>query len=261
MKSKNKNQNPNLQVSQNNILPQFAPRLDPQREYIPPIYQKQSNVQYTQTILKPSLQLPQSKIIPQLQLKNTMQMDIPKKMEYEQMYVQPQIIQAPFQPQFYPFTQTKNVQNKELHKDLVKQIILQKRKRQGFGETTNNSLKPEEIGLNPTKKQKHFLSQNSVQLLKEWFYEHLDHPYPSADQKESLSKSTGLTYLQVSNWFTNTRKRIWAPSMRMVNSVKDQEKGENNSQIQQMQQQIQQQQQQIQQQLQNDPNNLWQNKL
>ena len=55
-------------------------------------------------------------------------------------------------------------------------------------------------------KKKHFLNQDAVAILKDWFYQNLDHPYPTSDQKEQLSKRTGLTYLQVSNWFTNSRK-------------------------------------------------------
>lgn len=65
-------------------------------------------------------------------------------------------------------------------------------------------------------KSKHFLPSSAVQILKAWFFEHLEHPYPSSEEKEQLSQETGLTYLQVSNWFTNTRKRVWAPSMRMI---------------------------------------------
>lgn len=173
----------------------------------------------------PSLQIKPTQIIPQIVPQFEKKIQEPQYIVEQQI---PQYIQQPqnifpnnqFQNQFYPFTQNKNVQSKDLHKDLVKQIILQKRKRQGFEGQQQTKVTDETV--NPTKKQKHFLSQTSVQILKEWFYDHLDHPYPSADQKEALSKQTGLTYLQVSNWFTNTRKRIWAPSMRLVNnSVKD----------------------------------------
>jgi Homeobox KN domain len=31
----------------------------------------------------------------------------------------------------------------------------------------------------------------------------------SNDEKETLSEDTGLSYTQVSNWFTNKRKRHW----------------------------------------------------
>ncbi len=76
----------------------------------------------------------------------------------------------------------------------------------------------EQAIINLKQKQKHFLPQTSVQKLKAWFFEHLDHPYPSAEEKETLARETGLTYLQVSNWFTNTRKRVWAPSMKLLSN-------------------------------------------
>lgn len=102
-----------------------------------------------------------------------------------------------------------NSANSMHQRDLVEQL-LNKRKR-AFYEGMK-SLDDERAS-----KKKHFLPTTAVQRLKDWFYEHLDHPYPSAEDKESLSKDTGLTYLQVSNWFTNTRKRVWAPSMKLLN--------------------------------------------
>jgi hypothetical protein len=108
-------------------------------------------------------------------------------------------------------------------REMVQQI-LQKKKRpfDVMSQSSGNDLLSQD-----QKKQKHFLPQTSVQHLKEWFYDHLDQyfifslisfsPYPTSDQKENLSKLSGLTYLQVSNWFTNTRKRVWAPSLRLIN--------------------------------------------
>jgi hypothetical protein len=98
-------------------------------------------------------------------------------------------------------------------REMVQQI-LQKKKRP-FDVMASQS--GSDLLSQDQKKQKHFLPQTSVQHLKEWFYDHLDHPYPTSDQKENLSKLSGLTYLQVSNWFTNTRKRVWAPSLRLIN--------------------------------------------
>ncbi|KAF0977153.1 hypothetical protein FDP41_003806 [Naegleria fowleri] len=60
-----------------------------------------------------------------------------------------------------------------------------------------------------SKQRKHFLPTNATEVLKDWFLEHIQHPYPSGQEKQALSQQTGLSYVQVSNWFTNTRKRSW----------------------------------------------------
>jgi hypothetical protein len=39
-----------------------------------------------------------------------------------------------------------------------------------------------------------------------WFLDHCEHPFPLPDQTNELVQKTGLSRVQVSNWFTNTRK-------------------------------------------------------
>ncbi|KAL0489879.1 hypothetical protein AKO1_006023 [Acrasis kona] len=64
------------------------------------------------------------------------------------------------------------------------------------------------------KRNTHFLSSDAVNILREWFQDNIEHPYPTSSDKEELSRKTGLTYLQVSNWFTNSRKRLWVPKLK-----------------------------------------------
>jgi hypothetical protein len=47
----------------------------------------------------------------------------------------------------------------------------------------------------------------AVKVLKDWMIAHLDHPYPTEDEKELLKMETGLTVGQISNWMANTRRR------------------------------------------------------
>lgn len=41
-------------------------------------------------------------------------------------------------------------------------------------------------------------------------------PYPKRRDKASLARETGLTELQVANWFINARVRFWRPLIERV---------------------------------------------
>ena len=60
------------------------------------------------------------------------------------------------------------------------------------------------------------LPESAVAVLRAWMMspEHVDHPYPSDEEKAALAAQTGISTKQVSIWFTNARKRIWVPLRR-----------------------------------------------
>ncbi|KAI3460283.1 hypothetical protein Pfo_016946 [Paulownia fortunei] len=64
------------------------------------------------------------------------------------------------------------------------------------------------------------LPERSVNTLRAWLFEHFLHPYPSEADKHLLSRQTGLSKNQVSNWFINARVRLWKP---MVEEMYQQE--------------------------------------
>ena len=55
------------------------------------------------------------------------------------------------------------------------------------------------------------LPSKSVNTLKLWFLAHQHDPYPSKEEKERLMQETGLSLVQLKNWFSNIRKRHWHP--------------------------------------------------
>ncbi|XP_047434378.1 homeobox protein Meis1a [Mugil cephalus] len=57
----------------------------------------------------------------------------------------------------------------------------------------------------------------ATNILRAWLFQHLTHPYPSEDQKKHLAQDTGLTILQVNNWFINARRRIVQPMIDQSN--------------------------------------------
>ncbi|XXQ34001.1 Homeobox domain-containing protein [Plasmodiophora brassicae] len=61
-----------------------------------------------------------------------------------------------------------------------------------------------------TSKRRQRLPLSSIQTLQAWFTAHIDHPYPTEDEKLQICEEAGITMKQLINWFTNTRKRIWS---------------------------------------------------
>uniref|UniRef100_A0A8D2ZD35 Myeloid ecotropic viral integration site 3 n=1 Tax=Scophthalmus maximus TaxID=52904 RepID=A0A8D2ZD35_SCOMX len=57
----------------------------------------------------------------------------------------------------------------------------------------------------------------ATNIMRAWLFQHLSHPYPSEEQKKQLSLDTGLTILQVNNWFINARRRIVQPMIDQTN--------------------------------------------
>jgi len=72
------------------------------------------------------------------------------------------------------------------------------------------------------------LPKSATNLLKKWLFDHLFHPYPTEEEKSSLSLQTGLSLNQISNWFINARRRTLQP---MLESVRQQQQGVDPSQI------------------------------
>ncbi|KAI8098615.1 Homeodomain-like protein [Halteromyces radiatus] len=66
---------------------------------------------------------------------------------------------------------------------------------------------------NTTKKRRGNLPRAVTSVLRSWLYEHKEHPYPTDEEKLTLSRQTNLTLSQVSNWFINARRRILIPML------------------------------------------------
>ena len=66
-------------------------------------------------------------------------------------------------------------------------------------------------------KKRGIFSKAATNILRAWLFQHLQHPYPSEDQKKQLGAETGLTILQVNNWFINARRRIVQPMIDQTN--------------------------------------------
>lgn len=57
------------------------------------------------------------------------------------------------------------------------------------------------------------LSEHARDTLQQWLFdeEHFDFPYPTDEEKNHLAEVAEIPKKQINTWFTNARKRIWAP--------------------------------------------------
>ncbi|KAK0645865.1 hypothetical protein B0T16DRAFT_428843 [Cercophora newfieldiana] len=62
-------------------------------------------------------------------------------------------------------------------------------------------------GDNKQRKRRGNLPKETTDKLRAWFMAHLNHPYPTEDEKQKLMQQTGLQMNQISNWFINARRR------------------------------------------------------
>lgn len=64
-----------------------------------------------------------------------------------------------------------------------------------------------EPGSHGYSHDKRRFSRKGAKLLRDWFHQHQEWPYPTQEQKTELARETGFTGKQVSDWFTNARRR------------------------------------------------------
>ncbi|XP_077655680.1 homeobox protein Meis2 isoform X19 [Urocitellus parryii] len=72
------------------------------------------------------------------------------------------------------------------------------------------------------QKKRGIFPKVATNIMRAWLFQHLTHPYPSEEQKKQLAQDTGLTILQVNNWFINARRRIVQPMIDQSNRAGNQ---------------------------------------
>lgn len=62
-------------------------------------------------------------------------------------------------------------------------------------------------GSNFGSKKRTNLPRETIEILNDWILNNMDNPYPNHSQKRLLLERTGLSNVQLSNWFINKRRR------------------------------------------------------
>lgn len=74
--------------------------------------------------------------------------------------------------------------------------------------TVLSSRNPPPISICPDgRRPSRSLDQKVRSLLSTWFQDHVLAPYPSLRVRGEIAQKTGLTDLQIRNWFSNARRR------------------------------------------------------
>ncbi|KAA8496557.1 BEL1-like homeodomain protein 10 [Porphyridium purpureum] len=63
---------------------------------------------------------------------------------------------------------------------------------------------------------KSFGRLDSSSVLWMWLFDNILKPYPKKAEKEQLAQQTGLSEMQIANWFINARMRFWRPLVTFI---------------------------------------------
>ncbi|CCK70888.1 homeobox domain-containing protein KNAG_0F02210 [Huiozyma naganishii CBS 8797] len=75
------------------------------------------------------------------------------------------------------------------------------------GDNRSTSYSPRSQRIKKSSSKRSNLPRETVQMLNNWLLNHLHDPYPTPHEKLELLRQTGLTKIQLSNWFINVRRR------------------------------------------------------
>ncbi|KAM9704109.1 homeobox protein Meis2b [Menidia menidia] len=93
-----------------------------------------------------------------------------------------------------------------------------------LGDSLHNNLVSPDTGDEDDQEKKRqkkrgIFPKVATNIMRTWLFQNLTHPYPSEEQKRQLAHDTGLTILQVNNWFINARRRIVQPMIDQTNKA------------------------------------------
>ena len=60
------------------------------------------------------------------------------------------------------------------------------------------------------------LTSDSKRVLKKWFEEHIEHPYPTQREKDLLARQANLSLKQINDWCASTQTSSLRPAVHFA---------------------------------------------
>ncbi|KAJ9654177.1 homeodomain super [Neophaeococcomyces mojaviensis] len=97
--------------------------------------------------------------------------------------------------------------------------------------TGSNYIGSDTASIGSNRRRRGNLPKHVTDILRAWFHDHLEHPYPTDEDKQMLIQRTHLSIQQISNWFINARRRHWPAlkAQRQVHNGQTRHTNSNNS--------------------------------
>ncbi|CAF1110670.1 unnamed protein product [Brachionus calyciflorus] len=73
------------------------------------------------------------------------------------------------------------------------------------------------------RSRKQLLPDLAVDIMNDWFEDHINNPYPTLEEKEKMARQAGITVKQVTAWFSNRRNRSQNTKPKRIKRVIEQE--------------------------------------
>lgn len=70
-----------------------------------------------------------------------------------------------------------------------------------------NSLPETSVETSDNRREPKQFLRKGARVLREWFFQNQEHPYPTETQKAQLALETGFSQKRISTWFANARRR------------------------------------------------------
>ncbi|RMZ69574.1 homeodomain-containing [Pyrenophora seminiperda CCB06] len=143
----------------------------------------------------------------------------PPPMAFSQSYAQQPVSQGPHQPPMPlhgPMYEHRHSYHREPQAAVYgsyerpQEVYYARTSYGGYDSSYGDIRFQQHVGLDHNsfnRKRRGNLPKEATNMLKDWFQQNRQSPYPTEDQKMDLCSRTGLSLNQVSNWFINARRR------------------------------------------------------